>query len=105
MVTSLNSQGTQKITVSMPIEMLARLDELLAPRQRSQFIVEAIERQIALAEQVAVLEETAGAWKDENRPDVRTTEHIDRGLTDLRTGRLGQATATETTTNGEHLAG
>ena len=105
MVTSLNSQGTQKITVSMPIEMLARLDELLAPRQRSQFIVEAIERQIALAEQVAVLEETAGAWKDENHPELRTPEDIDRWLTDLRTGRLGQATATETTTNGEHLAG
>ncbi len=38
----------------------------------------AVAEQVALAEQQAAIEETAGAWRDENHPDMQTGEDIDR---------------------------
>ena len=75
---------TQKITVSLPKALLARLDERIPARGRSHFIIEAIEARLALAEQLAALDETAGAWTDENHPEMRTGEDIDRWLEELR---------------------
>jgi Arc/MetJ-type ribon-helix-helix transcriptional regulator len=74
----------QKITVTLPGSLLARLDESVSPRGRSRFIAAAIEERLALAEQLAALDETAGAWSDANHPDMATDEDIDRWLEDLR---------------------
>ena len=76
--------GTQKITVALPKTLLARLDEHIPTRGRSRFIVKAIKERLALEEQLAALDEAAGAWSDENHPDMRTDEDIDRWLEDLR---------------------
>jgi hypothetical protein len=46
--------------------------------------VEAVEERLAFEEQVAVLEESAGAWSDQSHPEMRTEEDIDRWLADLR---------------------
>jgi Arc/MetJ-type ribon-helix-helix transcriptional regulator len=74
----------EKITVTLPKVLLARLREHVPARQRSRFILEALEERLALEEQVAALEETAGAWSDQNHPEMRTDEDIDRWLADLR---------------------
>jgi hypothetical protein len=76
--------ATQKITVTVPVEVLAMMDKFVPARQRSSFIVEAIKEYLDLAEDLAVLEETAGAWKEENHPDLRTPEDIDRWVYQLR---------------------
>ncbi len=73
----------EKITVTLPKALLARLREHVPARQRSRFILEAVEERLALEEQVTALEETAGAWSDENHPEMRTDEDIDRWLADL----------------------
>jgi hypothetical protein len=75
---------SQKITVTLPRALLTRLREHVPARQRSRFILEALEERLALEEQVAALEETAGAWSDQNHPEMRTDEDIDRWLADLR---------------------
>jgi Arc/MetJ-type ribon-helix-helix transcriptional regulator len=83
----------RKITVTLPAAMLARLDERVPARGRSRFIFEAIEDRLAIEEQLAALDETAGAWSDENHPDMKTDEDIDRWLTNLRAswGQVGSA--------------
>lgn len=53
-------------------------------RQRSRFILEAIEERLALEEQITALAETAGAWSDQNHPEMRTDEDIDHWLDNLR---------------------
>jgi metal-responsive CopG/Arc/MetJ family transcriptional regulator len=78
----------QKITVSVPKALLARLDEHIPARHRSRFIIEAIEEHLALAEQLAVLDETAGAWTDANHPEMQTEADIDRWLAELRSSWL-----------------
>ena len=75
---------TQKITVTVPVEVLAMMDNFVPARQRSSFIVEAIRQYLDLAEDLAVFEETAGAWSEADHPDLRTPEDIDRWVSQLR---------------------
>ena len=69
----------QKITVMLPEALLSRLREYVPARQRSRFILEAIEERLALEEQITALAETAGAWSDQNHPEMRTDEDVDQG--------------------------
>ena len=69
---------SQKITVTLPTVLLTRLREHVPARQRSRFILEALE------EQIVALAETAGAWSEQNHPEMRTDEDIDRWLGEPR---------------------
>jgi hypothetical protein len=73
-----------KITVTLPRALLVRLDEYVPSRRRSRFIAQAIESRLALAEQLTALDETAGAWTDDNHPDMKTEADIDRWIDDIR---------------------
>jgi len=77
---------SKKISVSVPLSLLSRLDHLIPSRQRSHFIVEAIKEQLAIFEQLVAIEESAGAWSDENHPDMQTDDDIDQWLHELRKG-------------------
>ncbi|MEM7115897.1 MAG: hypothetical protein AAF614_25875 [Chloroflexota bacterium] len=85
MATKLISVPNQKkITVTLSTELINRLDAYIPPRQRSRFIALALENQLAIEEQWAALEETAGAWADEDYPELATEQDIDNWLTNLR---------------------
>jgi Arc/MetJ-type ribon-helix-helix transcriptional regulator len=75
---------SQKITVTLPKALLTRLREHVPARQRSRFILEALEERLALEEQNEALAETAGAWSDQSHPEMHTDEDIDRWLGELR---------------------
>ncbi len=76
----------KKITVTIPQELLLRLDKFVPQRQRSQFIALAIQTQLAIAEQANAIEESAGIWRDEDYPEMKTDEDIDAWLKELRQG-------------------
>jgi metal-responsive CopG/Arc/MetJ family transcriptional regulator len=84
MASNLTFSGARKITVTLPEDLLVRLDTRIPPRQRSRFIAAAIESQLTIAEQIAALEETAGVWTDENHSDMLTDEGIDNWLQNIR---------------------
>ena len=81
---------TRKVTVSLPVSLVDRLDGKVSPRQRSAFIARAIEGQLAIEEQATAIEEAAGAWQDEDYPDLGTEEAIDRWVAELRGPSYGQ---------------
>lgn len=76
----------RKVTVTLPERLLERLNNTIPNRQRSLFISAAIEEHLDLMEQVAALEETAGAWSLENHPTMRDDEGIDTWLKESRQG-------------------
>ncbi|MEZ4656292.1 MAG: ribbon-helix-helix domain-containing protein [Caldilineaceae bacterium] len=90
MATLLSESNKQKITVTIPIELLHRLNVRVSKGQRSEFIVDAIEERLALEEQVAALDETAGHWTDEHYPNLPDGAAIDK-----LTSRLPLPTAPE----------
>ncbi len=84
MVRELTAVTSRKVTVTLPKSLLARLDAMVPRRQRSRFIAEAIQEQIAMLEQAEAIEEAAGSWTDEKYPELLTTEDIDNWLKALR---------------------
>jgi predicted transcriptional regulator len=74
----------RKVTVTLPEELLNRLDGAVPRRERSAFIARAIEEQLTLEGQIAAIEEAAGCWSDEAHPDIKTEEDMERWLADLR---------------------
>jgi predicted transcriptional regulator len=81
---SVERTRSRTITLKLPEALLNRLDERMSPQQRTDFIVEAIEEHLAIQEQVAALDEAAGAWTDENHPEMVTPESMDLWLAELR---------------------
>lgn len=46
--------------------------------------MEALEEKLALEDQVAAIEESAGCWSEEDHPELRADEDIDCWLAELR---------------------
>jgi Arc/MetJ-type ribon-helix-helix transcriptional regulator len=84
MATETDRTSMRKVTVTLPASLLTRLDERVPSRRRSAFIARAIQEQLAILEQAAAIEESAGAWRDEDYPEMATDEDIDRWLIELR---------------------
>lgn len=80
------SNDSLKITVTLPRTLVQRLRKQISARKRNQFVANALEESLAVAEQTAVLEEIAGTWKDADYPALKTPEDIDRWLVGLRGG-------------------
>ncbi|MCP4425601.1 MAG: hypothetical protein GY803_13990 [Chloroflexi bacterium] len=80
------SVATRKITVTLPVPLLERLNSITPSRQRSSFIAKAIQEQIALLEQMQAIDEAAGAWRDEDYPELSDDNAIDAWLQELRQG-------------------
>ena len=74
----------QKITLTLPKALLARIAATVPARRRSRFIAEAIEERLAIEEQLTALEESAGIWSDERHPELRTDADIDNWVRELR---------------------
>ncbi len=55
----------------------------LAPENAPKTIV-ILEEQLAIAEQLQAIEESAGCWRNEHHPDMATGANIDAWLLDLR---------------------
>jgi len=73
MTTTIPSNSTQKITISLPYDLAERFKTYIPPRQRSTFIAKILEEYLALEEQLNALEENAGAWRDENHLSLRSS--------------------------------
>jgi predicted transcriptional regulator len=84
MSTKVASPEMRRVTVTLPEDLLNRLDMAVPRRERSAFIARAIEEQLAIEGQVAAIEEAAGCWSDEAHPDMKTEGDIDRWLAELR---------------------
>ncbi len=75
---------TTKITLSLPSALVERLKATVPPRQRSAFVAEVLQERLEEEETLAVLEETAGIWSDEDYPEFATDKDIDRWLRERR---------------------
>lgn len=56
--------------VPIPASIAAGIDKIAGHRKRSAFVVEVLDREIRRREQLEALEQAAGAWTDENHPEL-----------------------------------
>ena len=83
MATATKTQAT-RINVALPAALLEEFKATVPPRQRNQFIVELVERELRRLRLLKAWEEAGGAWSDEDHPDLKTEEDIDRYVRRLR---------------------
>lgn len=73
-----------EITITLPVTLLAKVEEHVPTHQRSAFIQKAIEELLAIEEQTQALAETAGAWAGEAYADLDSTEAVESWISELR---------------------
>jgi len=60
------------------------LRRLVPARERTRFVEEILARELSRRKRKAAIEASAGAWKDEDHPDMLTGEDIDRWIEEQR---------------------
>jgi hypothetical protein len=75
---------TRRIIVAFPESLLGDIDRFVPARKRNEVIVAATEDLVRKMRLLVVLDETAGAWTDENHPDLSTSEDVELWLRDVR---------------------
>jgi hypothetical protein len=56
--------------VVLPVDLVADIDKLVGKRGRSAFLTEVARREIMIRRQREALRNAAGAWKDEDHPEL-----------------------------------
>ncbi len=74
----------ERLNVVMPASLVAELRRLIPPRERSRFIARATADRLLQLKQRRALEIAAGAWKDENHPELQTSEDVENWLREIR---------------------
>ena len=75
---------TKRAHVTLPAELIARVDTRVGPDKRSQFIAEAIEEKLNREGRLEAFNRIAGSLKDVDTPGWNTPEETDAWVRALR---------------------
>lgn len=75
---------TVKTHLVLPKRLLLEMDRFVNPRGRSQFVAEATWEKLERLRLQHALEKAAGAWTDENHPELTSPAAVKRYLRHLR---------------------
>lgn len=65
---------TEKVSVTLPKELASEIRSIVSQGRVSSFFTEALEHYLAYRKQKVAIEKGFGAWKNENHPDLATSE-------------------------------
>ena len=74
----------ERLNLYLPKELVEDLRRLLPKRERNQFVIDVLTRELRRKRLLAALENSYGAWKDEDHPELATPEDIDRWIEENR---------------------
>ncbi|MBU0511736.1 MAG: hypothetical protein KKD28_01810 [Chloroflexi bacterium] len=77
----------ERLNLYLPKSLVEELRARVPARERTQFIADVLERELRRIRLKAAIEASAGAWKDEDHPEMATGADIDRWIEEQR--RIG----------------
>lgn len=77
-----------RINITLPNSLMAELKKYVPPRKRNQFIVAIIEKELNRMRLQNALQESAGAWAEEEHPALTTVDEINAYVRQLRESSL-----------------
>jgi hypothetical protein len=80
----MTTETLKRINVTFPVSLLEELRRYVPRRERSKFIVEATEKELKRRRLLRALRDSAGAWSDEDHPDLMTVDDVNRYVRKLR---------------------
>ena len=57
--------------IVIPTQLAEEIDDMVGKRGRSSFLAQAAEKELVRRRQIRALEAAAGAWKDEDHPELK----------------------------------
>jgi metal-responsive CopG/Arc/MetJ family transcriptional regulator len=63
--------NTKRTHIVIPRQLVAETDTLVGKRSRSAFLTQAAEKELLRLRQIKALEGAAGAWADEDHPELK----------------------------------
>jgi hypothetical protein len=78
------SAEKERLNIYLPKSLVDELREYIPERERTAFIRDVINRELRRIKLKAALKASAGAWKDEDHPEMATGEDIDRWIEEQR---------------------
>jgi hypothetical protein len=81
---TMTTETLKRISVTFPVSLLEDLSRHVPRRERSKFIVEATEKELKRRRLLRALRDSAGAWSDEDHPDLMTVDDVNRYVRELR---------------------
>ncbi|HXY08775.1 MAG TPA: hypothetical protein VEI52_13125 [Terriglobales bacterium] len=63
--------GTRRTHIVIPDALISEIDRVVGKRSRSGFLIQAAEKELRRLRQMQALEDTAGAWKDREHPELQ----------------------------------
>lgn len=84
MITNSTTNTLGEITITLPLALVSKLNEVVPMQQHDQFVQRAIEELLAIEEQTQALAETAGAWTDDAYGDLDSPAAVEQWLGTLR---------------------
>ena len=79
------STTSVRMNILLPAGVARDLRDCVPPRKRARFVAEAVERELRRVRLEAALEASAGAWRDEDHPELADGPAIDRWIAEGRT--------------------
>jgi len=73
-----------KAHLVIPHDLLEEVDQIAGKRKRSLFIAEATREKLQKERFLKTLDETQGAWRDKNHPELKTAKDIEQFIKDKR---------------------
>ena len=62
---------TKRTHIVIPEQLAAQIDRVVGSRGRSRFLAQAAEKELMRLRQIKALKTGAGAWKDEDHPELK----------------------------------
>jgi Arc/MetJ-type ribon-helix-helix transcriptional regulator len=63
--------STHRTHIVIPDPIVDEIDRLVGKRRRSEFLVQAAERELLRLRQIRALEKIGGAWKERDHPELK----------------------------------
>ena len=83
-LTSVYSAEKERLNIYLPKSLVDELRAQIPARERTKFIRDVLNRELRRIKLRAALKASAGAWKDEDHPELATGEDIDRWIEEQR---------------------
>lgn len=77
---------TERLNIYLPRSVARDLRRYIPARQRARFVAQAVARELHRLKLLAAIDASAGAWRDEDHPDLMTPADIDRWIEEGRAG-------------------
>jgi hypothetical protein len=77
----------ERLNIYLPKDLVDDLRRLVPNRERTQFVIDALTKALRRARMAAALEQSYGAWRDEDHPELATFEDINNWIDENR--RMG----------------